>query len=399
MNPKSTPSSIWVLLLAAAVIRILFAVESPAWWSPDEYAHYWVAEHIALEGSLPTSSPVFPQYESYQPPLYYLLASLTIRVNPGELSDSEEPNPPPVQLILLRLCSVLISVVTIWIAYLIFRRIPAMTSEDKLLAVAFMAFLPTYVGTSASVNNDTLMTLLSTVSLYYAMNENPTGRTIFGAGFWAGAAILTKMNAIVLVPFILYRVWQTSNGKPGESLRRAIPALLGWSIGASILFIRNLVMYNDLLAMNPGIDRQLDLSPGNILRAIRNLSWSFWLAFGRRYRITPVPAVYILTALPLMLAAATGWVKSFGQRRRLASQIGLGIGLAITASLCYTLGYPAGNMTSWGKNLFVVLPLISIFMVTGWRTFSPRLGTFFPRFGILLLVAGSIWGLIKVVSL
>jgi hypothetical protein len=75
-------------------------------------------------------------------------------------------------------------------------------------------------------------------------------------------------------------------------------AALGWLIPTLILVGRNYVDYGDPFSLNPGADRGFGLTLGNLVRAIRNLNWSFWLAFGHDYKTTPAPIVYLLTALP-----------------------------------------------------------------------------------------------------
>src|SRR5512136_1730645 len=88
---------IFVIVAVYVVIGTLYAVKTPAWQVPDEPAHYNYVRHIAEGGGLPVLQPgdydqaylerikaaKFPpsmpvdsiRYESWQPPLYYVLAA------------------------------------------------------------------------------------------------------------------------------------------------------------------------------------------------------------------------------------------------------------------------------------------------------------------------------------
>jgi hypothetical protein len=119
------------LLAAGFLIRVLFAILTPAWEAPDEYPHYWYAEQIAREGTLPRSVHEFPAYEAYQPPLYYLAASVLIGLGDEEVAFSPEPAPPPKTLILVRLFSAVLGVATLWIAYRLFCLLPGCGASDS----------------------------------------------------------------------------------------------------------------------------------------------------------------------------------------------------------------------------------------------------------------------------
>ncbi|NLG27679.1 MAG: hypothetical protein GX557_07185, partial [Chloroflexi bacterium] len=111
-----------LILLLYLVLATLYALVTPAWQAPDEPAHFNYVKFVAERGSLPELRPGdypaeylerikaarFPadmsidpiRYESHQPPLYYLLASLVYRLGDALV-------PLPVYLT-LRLFSVLL---------------------------------------------------------------------------------------------------------------------------------------------------------------------------------------------------------------------------------------------------------------------------------------------------
>jgi len=310
-----------------------------------------------------------------------------------KVSFSLPPRPPPLPLIVLRLFSVLLAVATIWVSYRIILLIPMLEPGVALWCAAVMGFLPSFVASGASVSNDALVVFLSAVCLYWCWQPKWTDKTAFWVGLWAGLAVLTKMNGLVIFPIVALRAWQTSDYDPRLTIRRLVLMASGAAIPISLLLARNVILYDDWLALDPGVEKGCGLTLPNILRAVRNLTWSFWLAFGRGYKVSLHPVVYVITALPLMLLAAAGWVRDFGKKSWLLAPVGLAILSAIAGSLLYTSSYPPGTATSWGKNLFPVLPMIVLFLIVGWRSLWPRRPDLLPVVCVVLMFSGCSWAL------
>src|SRR3989337_693811 len=107
---RLTFSLLLLICLIYLLLGYLYAVNTPAWQVPDEPAHYNYIRDVARTGRLPVlrmgdydqaylerlKSNRFPpdlpidsvRYESYQPPLYYLLATPVFLLFAGR---SEEP--------------------------------------------------------------------------------------------------------------------------------------------------------------------------------------------------------------------------------------------------------------------------------------------------------------------
>jgi len=383
------------LLAAGFLIRVLFAFITPAWEAPDEYPHYWYAEQIALEGILPRSVHEFPAYEAYQPPLYYLAASVLIKLGDEKLAFSPEPMPPPQPLVLVRLLSVVFGVLTLWISFQLFGLIPGISSSVRLWGVGFMAFLPTFVGVNSSVNNDSLVVLLAALCLFFIIRKPWTARTAFIGGLLAGLALLTKINALALLPLVVFAAVYAADYRPSKAAQWLSLFFAGWMICAAVLLGRNVGLYGEVLALNPGAETGGGLALANAIRASRNLTWSFWLAFGRTYLLVLPPIVYVLTAFPLMLLAFYGWLRLQRQHRELMVMTLVAAASFVFGSLWYTFSYPPGTMTSWGKNVFPILPLLAIFLVLGWQASIRRFSGLVPGVGIGVMAAGCLWALIR----
>ncbi|UCD94371.1 MAG: hypothetical protein JSU69_11515, partial [Candidatus Zixiibacteriota bacterium] len=153
--------------------------------------------------------------------------------------------------------------------------------------------------------------------------------------------------------------------------------------------------YGDLVAINPGFESQFSLSAELLGRALRNLTWSFWLAFGRFYQVKPGAIVFLLTALPIMLLSLIGWKRIYHDYIRWFQAVAGSLVIGVIISLLYTFSYPEGNMTSWGKNLYPLLPILALVMVLGLRSVSRRWSYAVPVTAIIIMAAGCIWGLLK----
>lgn len=387
----SENKTIALLFAAALVLRLGFVLATPAWQSPDEYPHYWVVHKIAAEHRLPASSPVFPAYEAFQPPLYYVVAgALLSPFHTGALRFTPEPAPPPGLLLLMRLLSVAAGLLTLYFSFRMMQRLTGPTPADRIAGIAFLSFLPTFAGLTATVNNDAFTVLLASVSLFVLVRPAVDARTAFCSGLWAGAALLTKLSALILLPVILFHLYQRQRAARPRQPRLYLAAGAGWAAGALLLTARNVLQYGSVLALNPGVGRAIDVSPGHLVWALRNLNWSFWLAFGRTYQITLPPAVYLFTVLPLLAAAGFGWLRLRRTHRDLLHLLLFAILGASVLSLGYTLLYPPGTMTSWGKNLYPVLPLAAVFFANGWNGVSRKISFA----ALVLMAAGCGWALL-----
>lgn len=381
------------IILAAVFLRVAIVFIIPAWQSPDEYPHYWVTEQISLTGILPVSEPVFPEYESYQPPLYYVAtAGIMKLLSLEETPFSETPLPPSVTLIVLRLFSVLLSVVALWLCWCLIRKIPGLDDSDQLYGFAFLAILPTFAGIGATVNNDILVIILSVAALCLVTGNDIKSSRAFWGGILAGLAVLSKLSGLIILPVALYLLVNRYQTRTVSRVRLTSIFFLGLLPGLVLLLIRNLTMYDSVLAVNPGLAVQPEATIRALATSARNLSWSFWLAFGRVYQIHPGPVVYIFTALPLFLLSIYGW---FGKRRdnHLLVLLIIAIIPGIIASIAYTVSYPYEFMTSWGKNLYPVLPFIASFLVYGWRRIFGTPKNIIPALALFLMILGNLWAI------
>lgn len=389
---------LWLILLCALVVRLIFVFLTPAWQAPDEYPHFWYANALSHSLHFPAVSSEFPGYEAFQPPLYYAIIAVILRALPGAQPCSFDLFVAPgFTLIMLRVVSVFLGVLTTWFAYVAARQIRGVSKEMPLLAAMFVAILPTFVGLTSWVNNDGLVTALGSACVVFIFRPSCTPRTMALAGVLAGLAFLAKSNAVILLPliFITIAVRETDRKKVAKLM---LIAFVCWLPGAALAAAKNLSMTGSILVLNTQVEHQWNFSLGSVLWSLRNLAWSFWLAFGRTYRIVLPPFVYVLTIVPLTVGATYGLWRVRKAFRPDIMVLLSGIALALLASLYYSLSYPPRTMTSWGKNLYPVLTLFAVFFAIGWEH-TLRGKALFKYTGLLLMGAGCGWAAYQIALL
>lgn len=249
-------------LLLYFLIGIQYAALTPAWQVPDEPAHYNFIKNIAQTGSLPElkkgdydqnylarlTGEKFPpdlsidsiRYESWQPPLYYILATPIFIIFNGALLP-------------LRVFSLLLGAGVIIFAYLAVSEAISdpqspISNLQPLLAAAFIAFIPQHIAMMAGVNNDSLSELIIAIGLWriLAMSREPSAISHLLLGMIIGLALITKSHAYLLAPvaFVMLLLrWRSNLQSPISNLQSllllSVPALF---IG-STFWIRNLYVY------------------------------------------------------------------------------------------------------------------------------------------------------------
>lgn len=265
----------WIAALLVVYIGLAanYARLTPPWQVPDEPAHYNYIAHIATQYRLPVlrmrdyDQPLLEQmlrlrfppgaplerirYESYQPPLYYLIATPVFWLSGGNL-------------LALRLFNILLGAVSLLLLYRCLELVFPGKPLISVSAAAFAGLLPMHVAMTASVNNDGLAELLVLVSLFLlltwmrdqfcankgearAVTQGGQKRHLVWLGVALGLGLLTKIYAYALLPvcalFIVALLWRRTGrgfwGSVSVALWTVIPAVL---LGLP-LWVRNWLLY------------------------------------------------------------------------------------------------------------------------------------------------------------
>ena len=478
LDLKGPPSRERRLALAAILglfllLGGLYSVVDPIFEASDELVHYPYVKYLADNRGLPVPSadPAAnpAQQEATQPPLYYAIGALaTFWIDTGDLGRLYLANPhsqigrpesldnknmvvhSPAEAFpyrgvalavhLVRLLSVAMGSLTVLLTYLIAREVAPGRPALALGASLVNALVPQFLFIAGSVNNDNMVTLLSSLTLLLLLRT--VRRELAGAGPspWLlallgaslGLAALAKLSGLMLLPLAgLVVAWL--------ALRRRSPArFLFWSavtFGVAFLvagwwYVRNWLLYGDptLLTQHVAIvhGRPHPVTLLDVLLAeSQGLRWSFWGVFGG-FNVVASPLIYRLYDLLTLLAVAglglavvrwargrvglilrTPFPPGKGERSRLhparprsgtasgsngPDGPGVNVGnvtlvpAAILALWCVLLfasllRWTLTTMASQGRLLFPAISAICLGLFFGWQSLVPKLS---PR----LLLAG-----------
>lgn len=216
--------------------------------APDEAAHREYLRALADGGRLPVGPRLlrsdgrqeevrdngFPTYEWHQPPLYYWMASVWYRLGP----------------IAVRVFTLLLGLLGIAATYLITRRALPAEPETACLAAGLVALLPMRQAVYASAGNDALLEAafgFVVLLVFHALRRGLQPVRALAIGTALGCALITKANALLLLPWLLLGLWVFWRaGETPQALARAV-LLAGAAAGIVSLwwFARNLQLYGE----------------------------------------------------------------------------------------------------------------------------------------------------------
>lgn len=400
-----------VIVAMYVALAVAYAWATPRWQNPDEPAHYNYAREIADHGRLPVlqagdydqtdlerlkasrfaGNPDVSRirYESYQPPLYYLVSGLVVAATPGEAWD----------LHAMRLLSIVSGVLILVVIFSIGRAVAPDQPDLALGAVVLIALIPQHVAMTAAANNDALgelllgMMALTAILRVRGMAER---RFVAIGGLLLGLALLTKITAytgallLLVGEFAAWRLRPQASSGPWRTLAALalVAALIsGW------WFLRNGLEYGsgDIL----GLARHDQVVIGQPrtewgLKALRHCATvtfqSFWAQFG--WMGVPIDSrLYWLLAL-LSLTALCGLVLlKFRLAWRLPRWQTWSLGLlALQAALIagVMLVYNLTFIQAQGRYLFPASAAIGVFGALGLRQMIAR-----PRATAALCLLGG----------
>ncbi|MCL4832915.1 MAG: glycosyltransferase family 39 protein [Caldilineaceae bacterium] len=430
-----------LIICCFLLLGVIYSFATPIFEASDELSHYPFVQHLAQGKGLPVQQPgqeTYLRQEASQPPLYYALAAaLTFWIDTSDLPEYLYLNPhaklgvPLAQdnknfvirrkpatfpwrgtllaVLVIRWFSLLMGAGTVLCTYWLVRRLIPDQPVLALGAMALNAFLPMFLFISASVNNDNLVVLLSSLSLLLLVRvaqEGSTRRELLVLGGLIGLASLSKLSGLALLPLagltlalpLIQELWTA--GKSDDSvywraLKRwfvdfgllLLPALLiaGWWFG------RNWQLYGD----PTGLDMMLAVAGGrpeefvltDLLGEFQGFRINFWGLFGAVNVLMRPLWVYQLLDLFTLIAAvglALWCWRLWRHHRPFAGLLFLipaaWIGLEFVALVRWT----SLTAASQGRLLFPTISAIFLLLTLGWSSWLP------PRWrdiGIALPVA------------
>ncbi len=372
-----------------------------------------------VENRFPPNHPIDAiQYESHQPPLYYISAAPVFWLADG-------------RLIFLRLYNVLLGAGVLLLIFLIVHTIFPDRPTISLGSMALAAFLPMHVAMMAAVNNDALAELLIAATVLALVRwmraqdrDQAHPRHLLIVGGLMGLALVTKSTTYILLPLVVLTVsgvtWQKTQVRSkrfsalGASAltTNLLLALLPALVIAMPLWLRNITVYGgvDFLGLHwhdivvDGQPRTAEWIALNGLgaywdRAVDFTFKSFWGVFGwmgifmdgRIYlALTIFSGVLFLGGLWAAIRMVLGWPDSELDRFQLQSVAVLAL-LSLGALAGY-VWYNLGFVQHQGRYLFPGLSGIAFFMALAWReVLRPAQGAVTGLLvGVLTLAVGAV---------
>jgi hypothetical protein len=447
------------LMLFTFLHGALYAALAHPWQAPDEYLHYEYLRLIDAKRSLSLSAedrssamqwqvadtmrlfqhnrfrllPTLPEAEfraiptplgskvfTPQPPLYYLLSLPIYWVLRSQSVLT--------QLYALRMFSVALHVLTVWLTYLLATRIfVAPGSEFKRLAAgAWVALWPTYTFISASYNNDNLAPpLVASALLLLVLGLQRRGemRLWLAGALFCLLAALTKRTAWAMLPvlflaLVFYGGLLLRSERPRSRASGALLLLLGGG-GIAAFALPLLVPFR----IPADVARTLRLDPEALVRLsaflgeLPPVDWGWWFTFmldsftvqfGWLFNWVP-PSLALglrLSILALAVACLATLMRALILgRRRPASLDVLGTILLVAGVAAGVLLMAAQYIAApsvyppQGRYLFPFISAIGILAVMGWEAFWPaRLRPSALLAGLLLTTAFDVyfWGVLLI---
>jgi 4-amino-4-deoxy-L-arabinose transferase-like glycosyltransferase len=372
-------------LVAYAALAYGYLTLTPAWQNPDEPAHYNYVAFVAQTGGLPELRPgdwdsallerlkngrlqpgdsiAAIRYESWQPPLFYLLAAPVYRFGPT--ADAAQMLPR------LRALDAVFGAITLVLAYFVAREV--FEPELALAVPLAMVGVPMFVAVSAAVSADPLANLLAVAILLVLLKRpaTPDDRWTVLLGALLGLGLLTKLELGIFVPIALGVIFMRS----ARRVRDCAIVLITTALCLLPWLVHQVTTYGWMdplaLARHSRVVADQPRFPGftlDWLAQFLTVSFhSFWAQFGWMAIVAPV-RLYIIWG-GVALAALVGLVVA---RRHLRQpEWLLMLATALIASAAY-IGYNLAFEQFQARYVFTALTPIAALLVLGWSTVVPR---------------------------
>jgi hypothetical protein len=377
----------WMPLLpilgAFFILSIIYARATPILEASDELWHFGMVDYLADNRALPVQDPTIEttyRQEGSQPPLYYTLAAILVSGvnrddfeslleynphaqvgNPGAVGNKnillrDSLNPPyegTVQAVfMIRGLSILLASVTIFAVYATTIQISG--PSYAMLAAGLTAFNPMFLFISSSVNNDNLVTALTSLIIWQVVVMGWHGfklwRSILIAVLIALAS-LSKLSGLVLIPVVLFAAGYIAyrDDKQREFVTLLVLIGVAWAAIAGWWYVRNILLYGELFGTQMMVQvagpRAGVFTPLTLINEFEGFRISYWGWFGGLTILT-FPWFYWLTDALTVIAI-------------------IGLVLALRKSLPYIMR----DMQEYGR-VFAVTDLLNMYWLYAAAVFA-----------------------------
>lgn len=410
------------MLVAFTLLAAIYIWSIPPMEGSDEFEHFahvaWLAEGKGFppQGKAAYQTPV--RQEASQPPLYYWLASLPVRLAGTNPPLVFRPNPhfryelDPVTpdnkntavhypadtsplrgswraLYLARGVSWLSGLALIVCVYGLAHTVMPQWRYAPLASALFVAMIPQVVFHSSQVSNDMLAAALCTLTLWLAgrlVRQGLSPLRAAGVGLALALATLTKVNAFILGGPLLVAwlyFWYTYRRQRLLVLMAGLVMSGAFLLASGWWFARNWRVYGSPFGLDTHCYQAAAFCGSPFLRwpvwvQWRDIFYSFWANFGLS-NLRPYPWVFLFFA-GLIILALVGLGHGLVRWRRQKSRptdtavLLLMLGSAFAASLVLLEFWLQQLLATYGRLLYPALGAFVVLLVYGLWRLHPRLG-------------------------
>ena len=389
-SPQRSPG--WVGPALAALLLVSFALRA---WDASQglqagryYDERYTFRNVSLilrQGNWRPGQAYYLSL-SYLPQTALLAASQALHRSTGiqalSIYGKSADRYSPTAYLLARLCNVTYGVLSLWVLFLIGRRI--FSPEVGLLAAAAMSAFPRHVLSSTQFKPDILVLLLTLATFYWTLDAvfRPAVRRFIKVGIGVGLAVATKYTgvgaAIPITGFVLARGWRD---------RR----LWLWLILAGLASVLVFVILNPYLGVVlEYIPKQVTHYSGNARQ--RGTGHLDVLAQQVQFLVEhhgPIVAAFAaagLLGLIWKVFRPAGW----SQEQR------LGASLALVSFLGYSAFHSAATTLFRGQNYLLVAPFSSLFAAWAfmelWQLLAERAAPLRTATAAVCLIPAALLG-------
>ncbi len=372
LDPSPQRSPGWVGPALAALLLVSFALRA---WDASQglragryYDERYTFRNVSLilrQGNWQPGQAYYLSL-SYLPQTAILAASQALHRATGiqalSIYGKTADRYSPTAYLLARLCNVTYGVLSLWVLFLIGRRI--FSPEIGLLAAAAMSAFPRHVLSSTQFKPDILVLLLALVTFYWTLDAvfRPSVRRFLKVGIGVGLAVATKYTgvgaAIPITGFVLARGWRDRK-------------LWLWLILAGLASVLVFVI------LNPYLGVVLEYIPKQVTHYSGNARQR---GTGHLDVLTQQVQFLVEHHGPIVAAfAAAGLLGLTWKVFRPADwspETRLGASLALVSFLGYSAFHSAATTLFRGQNYLLVAPFSSLFaawaFVTLWQLLAER---------------------------
>lgn len=378
------------LALVLAVYLALawgYATRTPIWQNPDEPAHFNYVSFVARTGGLPElragdwdlallerlkNGRLEPgddvgaiRYESWQPPLYYLVAAPVYEAGPTDPVSAVER---------LRLFGAVLGGLTLIIAYAVGRLVlPGPTAFGPPLV---LVGIPMWTSVSASVSADALSNLLAAAvvlllvqRLVRPRRDDP--RWTLVTALVLGLGLMAKLQVGIFLPLLAVVIWLRGT-RPWRDLLLAAAVVV---LACVPWLVHQVTTYGPLDPLASGrhnaVVQDQQRFPGLSLTWLTQLGTitfhSFWAQFGWMGIVAPD---HLYLAYGVIVTIGLAGLTRMTRIWRVAAWrlLAIACGLALVALVGYNLAF----VQFQGRYLFTAVVPFACLLAAGWAAWWPR---------------------------